>query len=81
MNVTLRYPGTRNVFGNIDKTSPVVWPLCKYNITGPVPKSRAEGFLCATLWPLLDCKQDFKYVADPPAPKSIAWSDDAPGDL
>lgn len=35
----------------------------EYDITEPVPGSRAEAFLCAVLGLLLNRKQDVKYVA------------------
>lgn len=49
------------------RLSPSFGPLeLEFDITEPVPGSRAEGFLCATLGLLLNRKQDVKY-APPPA--------------
>lgn len=54
----------RNRFDDaFPRSSPSFGPQeLEYDITEPVPGSRAEGFLCGTLGLLLNRKQDVKYA-------------------
>lgn len=51
------------------RSAPSFGPLeLEYDITEPVPGSRAEGFLCAILGLLLNRKQDVKCATNPQTP-------------
>lgn len=57
----------RNRFDDaFPRSSPSFGPQeLEFDITEPVPGSRAEGFLCAILGLLLNRKQDVKYAQPP----------------